>query len=85
VNPRVVHNPKRDFKKIRVHRSLIEKLLVEMSNRVVTVRVSEFNSPKLCFLGDEKDEIRGIHPISSDKFYSPITGLQLDAEGTNII
>lgn len=75
--------PKRDFPLIRVCRNKIEEVLKKMSNRTVTVRVSEFH-PNLDFLGTE--EVCDIRIVSSPKdFYSPIDGLKLDAEGTNII
>lgn len=74
---------KRDFPLIRVYRNKIEQILIKMSNRTVTVRLPELH-PNLDFLGDEK--ICGICILSSpNDFYSPLEGLKIDVEGTNII
>ncbi len=78
--------PKRDFKQIRVCRSEIEKVLIQMSKRTVSVRVSEFREQKgeLSHLG--KDEICGIFVIpNDDKLYSPITGLEVKFDGAMLI
>ena len=78
--------PKRDFAQIRVCRSEIEKVLIKMSNRTVSVRVSTFQTEngELSHLGTE--EICGIFIIPNDnKFYSPITGLEVKFDGAMLI
>ncbi len=81
-----VQIPKRDFAKIRVCRSEVEKILKKMSKRTVSVRVSTFQEEKGELLHLGKDEVCGIFVIpNDDKLYSLITGLEVKFDGAMLI
>jgi CRISPR-associated endonuclease/helicase Cas3 len=79
------HIPARDFDRIRDHRSRIDTQIKKMSNRIVTVRISEMQILEKNRLVNDDENLFEIYLINTESKYDKIKGLEIGIEGGEII
>jgi CRISPR-associated endonuclease/helicase Cas3 len=75
----------RDFTKIRLHRSDVDKQLRKMSKKTVSVRIAENQLSNLNHLINEDEKLFEIYLTNAESKYSPIEGLKIEFEGGEVI